>query len=166
RHRDADRRESERYDALAHTLKVAACAAHDAYACYWAAVDFGDEGAASTPKATRYYRWALQFAEERCDKGYGTECATYGYWRSPHDMMVMSVDAIKPDLSATRAFFIRACRLDHGPGCWALGNTYQRGEGGARDVPAARKAFEKACKLDHQSGCISLRSLNKTFPKR
>lgn len=65
----------------------------------------------------------------------------------------------KQDFSKARKYFERACELNSGGGCVALGDLYYDGEGVEKNLIKAAQFYSKACKLGVQEICESLKEL-------
>ncbi|GAA8956198.1 hypothetical protein HpSP29_01180 [Helicobacter pylori] len=65
----------------------------------------------------------------------------------------------KQDFSKARKYFERACELNSGGGCAALGDLYYDGEGVEKNLIKAAQFYSKACKLGEQLACESLKEL-------
>ncbi|MCQ2615354.1 sel1 repeat family protein, partial [Helicobacter pylori] len=62
----------------------------------------------------------------------------------------------KQDFSKARKYFEKACDLNYGSGCGALGDLYDDGKGVEKDFKKALALFEKACDLNNSGGCGTL----------
>lgn len=71
------------------------------------------------------------------------------------DLGMLSYD--KQDFSKARKYFEKACGLNNGSGCGALGGLYYNGDGVKRDSKKADQYFSKACKLGNQKACEILK---------
>ncbi|MFP6226317.1 tetratricopeptide repeat protein [Helicobacter pylori] len=65
----------------------------------------------------------------------------------------------KQDFSKARKYFERACGLNNGRGCGALGVLYEDGQGVEKNLTKATQYFSKACDLKDGVGCKRLWSL-------
>ncbi|GHP88846.1 hypothetical protein VN1203_01390 [Helicobacter pylori] len=65
----------------------------------------------------------------------------------------------KQDFSKARKYFEKACELNSGGGCTALGDLYYDGEGVEKNLIKAAQFYSKACKLGEQLACESLKEL-------
>ncbi|RVZ29170.1 tetratricopeptide repeat protein [Helicobacter pylori] len=62
----------------------------------------------------------------------------------------------KQDFSKARKYFEKACGLNNGGGCGALGMLYEDGQGVGEDLIKAAYFYSKACELKDGLGCGSL----------
>ncbi len=58
-----------------------------------------------------------------------------------------------------KEYFEKACELNSGGGCTALGDLYYDGEGVEKNLIKAAQFYSKACKLWEQLACESLKEL-------
>ncbi len=65
----------------------------------------------------------------------------------------------KQDFSKARKYFERACELNSGGGCAALGDLYYDGEGVEKNLIKAAQFYSKACKLGDRKACEMLKLL-------
>ncbi|GAA6833095.1 hypothetical protein VN1218_07970 [Helicobacter pylori] len=65
----------------------------------------------------------------------------------------------KQDFSKARKYFERACELNSGGGCAALGDLYYDGEGVEKNLIKAAQFYSKACKLGDRKACEMLKEL-------
>ncbi|OOC31546.1 Sel1 repeat protein HcpA, partial [Helicobacter pylori] len=65
----------------------------------------------------------------------------------------------KQDFSKARKYFERACGLNNGGGCGALGDLYDDGKGVEKNLIKATQLYTKACELKEGVGCKRLWSL-------
>ncbi|WQT14119.1 SEL1-like repeat protein [Helicobacter pylori] len=70
------------------------------------------------------------------------------------DLGMLSYD--KQDFSKARKYFGRACGLNNGGGCGALGVLYYNGQGVEKNLTKAAQYISKACKLGDQKACEAL----------
>ncbi|ANH42179.1 beta-lactamase [Helicobacter pylori] len=63
----------------------------------------------------------------------------------------------KQDFSKARKYFEKACDLNNGGGCGALGDLYDNGEGVEKNLIKATQFYSKACKLGDQEACEALK---------
>ncbi|RVZ97059.1 SEL1-like repeat protein [Helicobacter pylori] len=70
------------------------------------------------------------------------------------DLGMLSYD--KQDFSKARKYFERACGLNNGRGCGALGDLYDDVE---KNLTKAAYFYSKACKLGFQKTCEILKEL-------
>ncbi|WQZ14367.1 sel1 repeat family protein [Helicobacter pylori] len=61
----------------------------------------------------------------------------------------------KQDFSKAKKYFERACGLNNGRGCGALGFLYGSGEGVKQDSKKAVALYEKSCDLNNGLGCFN-----------
>ncbi len=62
----------------------------------------------------------------------------------------------KQDFSKARKYFEKACELNSGGGCGALGLLYENGEGVEKNSKKAAQFYSKACDLKDGRGCDEL----------
>ena len=62
----------------------------------------------------------------------------------------------KQDFSKARKYFEKACDLNNGGGCGALGDLYYNGEGVEKNLIKAAYFYSKACDLKESFGCGAL----------
>ncbi len=62
----------------------------------------------------------------------------------------------KQDFSKAKKYFERACGLNNGRGCGALGVLYEDGQGVEKNLTKASQYFSKACGLKEGVGCGAL----------
>ncbi|MGN8506876.1 tetratricopeptide repeat protein, partial [Helicobacter pylori] len=65
----------------------------------------------------------------------------------------------KQDFSKARKYFEKACGLNNGGGCGALGDLYDDGKGVEKNLIKAAQLYTKACELKEGVGCKRLWSL-------
>lgn len=65
----------------------------------------------------------------------------------------------KQDFSKAKGYFERACELNSGGGCVALGDLYYDGEGVEKNLIKAAYFYSKACELKEGDGCGALGAL-------
>ncbi|GAA7994393.1 hypothetical protein HpCS24_02460 [Helicobacter pylori] len=65
----------------------------------------------------------------------------------------------KQDFSKAKKYFERACGLNNGRGCGALGVLYEDGQGVEKNLTKAAYFYSKACKLGNQKACEVLKEL-------
>lgn len=65
----------------------------------------------------------------------------------------------KQDFSKARKYFEKACDLNIGRGCAALGDLYYDGEGVEKNLIKAAQFYSKACKLGDRKACEMLKEL-------
>ncbi|GAA9289135.1 hypothetical protein HpHA234_01140 [Helicobacter pylori] len=65
----------------------------------------------------------------------------------------------KQDFSKAKEYFEKACDLNDGGGCGALGALYYNGDGVKQDSKKVAALFEKACKLGYKKACEMLKEL-------
>ncbi len=65
----------------------------------------------------------------------------------------------KKDFSKARKYFEKACDLNNGGGCGALGYLYDDGKGVEKNSKKATQYFSKACDLKDGDGCFNLGTL-------
>ncbi len=62
----------------------------------------------------------------------------------------------KQDFSKARKYFEKACELNNGGGCGALGHLYDDGKGVEKNSKKAAQFYSKACDLKDGDGCFNL----------
>ncbi|GAA7921487.1 hypothetical protein HpMS258_01180 [Helicobacter pylori] len=62
----------------------------------------------------------------------------------------------KQDFSKAKEYFEKACELNNGGGCGALGDLYDDGKGVEKNSKKASQYFSKACELNNGWGCNNL----------
>ncbi|MGN8445902.1 tetratricopeptide repeat protein [Helicobacter pylori] len=65
----------------------------------------------------------------------------------------------KQDFSKARKYFEKACDLNNGGGCGALGMLYENGQGVEKDLTKASYFYSKACELGDRKACEMLKEL-------
>ncbi|GAA8644264.1 hypothetical protein HpBT331_01110 [Helicobacter pylori] len=70
------------------------------------------------------------------------------------DLGMLSYD--KQDFSKAREYFEKACDLNNGGGCGALGDLYDDGKGVEKNLTKAAQFYSKACDLNNGGGCSDL----------
>ncbi|WP_443984543.1 tetratricopeptide repeat protein [Helicobacter pylori] len=70
------------------------------------------------------------------------------------DLGMLSYD--KQNFSKAKKYFERACGLNNGGGCGALGVLYENGEGVEKNLTKATQFYSKACDLNNGRGCGNL----------
>ncbi|WP_120890949.1 tetratricopeptide repeat protein [Helicobacter pylori] len=69
---------------------------------------------------------------------------------NPEELVLLGIKSYeKQDFSKARKYFEKACDLNNGGGCGALGGLYYNGDGVKQDSKKAVALFEKACKLGY-----------------
>ncbi|GAA6834032.1 hypothetical protein AOH203_00050 [Helicobacter pylori] len=77
---------------------------------------------------------------------------------NPEELVLLGIKSYeKQDFSKARKYFEKACDLNNGGGCGALGALYYNGDGVKQDSKKAAALFEKACKLGNQLACEMLK---------
>ncbi|WP_187852871.1 SEL1-like repeat protein [Helicobacter pylori] len=61
------------------------------------------------------------------------------------------------DYIQAKKYFEKACGLNNGGGCGALGDLYYNGEGVEKNLTKAAQYISKACKLGDQEACEVLK---------
>ncbi|MCQ2693452.1 SEL1-like repeat protein [Helicobacter pylori] len=64
---------------------------------------------------------------------------------------------MEKNLTKAYQFYSKACELEDGRGCDALGGLYYNGDGVKRDSKKADQYISKACKLGDQEACEALK---------
>ncbi|GAA7067025.1 hypothetical protein AOHp86_05290 [Helicobacter pylori] len=79
---------------------------------------------------------------------------------NPEELFNLGIKSYeKQDFSKARKYFEKACDLNNGGGCGALGALYYNGDGVKQDSKKAAALFEKACKLGYKKACEMLKEL-------
>ncbi|UOS22493.1 tetratricopeptide repeat protein [Helicobacter pylori] len=65
----------------------------------------------------------------------------------------------KQDFSKARKYFEKACGLNNGGGCGALGDLYEDGKGVEKNLIKAAYLYSRACELKEGDGCGALGGL-------
>ncbi|WP_154435109.1 tetratricopeptide repeat protein [Helicobacter pylori] len=79
---------------------------------------------------------------------------------NPEELVLLGIKSYeKQDFSKARKYFERACELNNGGGCGALGVLYRDGQGVEKDLTKATQYFSKACKLEFQLACEMIKEL-------
>ncbi|GAA8838551.1 hypothetical protein HpRN165_02390 [Helicobacter pylori] len=73
------------------------------------------------------------------------------------DLGVKSSEA--KDYIQAKKYFEKACGLNNGGGCGALGVLYEDGQGVEKNLTKAAYFYSKACKLGNQKACEVLKEL-------
>ena len=93
--------------------------------------------------------------EAACDAGDPRYCNNLGVaWSEGKD------GASQVDHAKAKTFYEKACTMNHGRGCFNLGNVYRIGEGVKPDNALAAVHFRKSCDLDEAKGCTELAILH------
>ncbi len=90
----------------------------------------------------------LELLEQGCTLGSGEACNDLGAIWAEGKRGTTGVD-----LAKSSAFYLRACKLGNGPGCFNSGNVYRLGEGAKIDLVKALEYFEQACEHRDANGC-------------
>ncbi|GAA7148541.1 hypothetical protein HpCHN86_00720 [Helicobacter pylori] len=79
---------------------------------------------------------------------------------NPEELVLLGIKSYeKQDFSKAKGYFEKACDLNNGGGCGALGGLYYNGDGVKQDFKKAVVLFEKACKLGYKKACEMLKEL-------
>lgn len=79
---------------------------------------------------------------------------------NPEELVLLGIKSYeKQDFSKARKYFERACGLNNGGGCGALGALYYVGEGVEKNLIKAAQFYSKACKLGYKKACEMLKLL-------
>ncbi len=65
----------------------------------------------------------------------------------------------KKNLTKAAYLYSKACELNNGDGCGALGGLYYNGDGVKQDSKKVAALFKKACKLGYKKACEMLKEL-------
>ena len=60
---------------------------------------------------------------------------------------------MKQDYAKASEFYVKACDMGNGGGCYNLGNLYAQGRGVKEDANAAEKYLKKACEMEPELAC-------------
>ncbi len=77
---------------------------------------------------------------------------------NPEELVLLGIKSYeKQDFSKARKYFERACGLNNGRGCDALGRLYYYGRGVEKNLTRAAQFHSKACNLNNgDGGCFNL----------
>ncbi|WP_231210648.1 tetratricopeptide repeat protein [Helicobacter pylori] len=79
---------------------------------------------------------------------------------NPEELVLLGIKSYeKQDFSKAKGYFEKACDLNNGGGCGALGGLYQNGQGVEKDLIKAAYLYSKACELKDGDGCGTLGGL-------
>ncbi len=131
---------AERHPARAYALFAQACEAKNVAGCYYLAVaTYLGLGCQADAAA------AMKLWEQACRDGRAAAC---------YDLaMVAEKQGGEGSGAAVLALLERACELEPGMACDALGMRYQMGLGVAADAPRARAYYAQACQAGYAFGC-------------
>ncbi len=77
--------------------------------------------------------------------------------QSPEELFNLGVKSIEAkDYIQAKKYFEKACGLNNGGGCGALGDLYDDGKGVEKDLTKAAYFYSKACDLKEGMGCGNL----------
>ncbi|EMH38412.1 Sel1 repeat protein [Helicobacter pylori GAM83Bi] len=77
---------------------------------------------------------------------------------TPEELFNLGVKSYKAkDYIKAKKYFEKACGLNNGGGCGALGFLYGTGKGVEKDLTKAAYFYSKACKLGSQEACEALK---------
>ncbi|ADN79480.1 hypothetical protein hp908_0351 [Helicobacter pylori 908] len=78
--------------------------------------------------------------------------------QTPKELYDLGVESYKAkDYIKAKKYFEKACGLNNGGGCGALGNLYDDGKGVEKNLIKAAQYISKACKLGDQEACEALK---------
>ncbi|WP_164870537.1 tetratricopeptide repeat protein [Helicobacter pylori] len=76
---------------------------------------------------------------------------------NPEELVLLGIKSLKKqDFSQARKYFEKACDLNNGGGCGALGELYYNGEGVEKNLIKAAYFYTKSCELKDGGGCYNL----------
>ncbi|WQZ27485.1 sel1 repeat family protein [Helicobacter pylori] len=79
---------------------------------------------------------------------------------NPEELVLLGIKSYeKQDFSKARKYFERACGLNNGGGCGALGALYKDGQGVEKNLTKVAYFYSKACELKEGDGCGALGAL-------
>ncbi len=79
---------------------------------------------------------------------------------TPEELVLLGIKSYeKQDFSKAKGYFEKACDLNIGRGCGALGVLYVNGQGVEKDLTKAAQFCSKACDLNNNKGCFNLGAL-------
>ncbi|WQV25538.1 SEL1-like repeat protein [Helicobacter pylori] len=78
--------------------------------------------------------------------------------QTPKELFDQGVKSDKAkDYIQAKKYFEKACNLNYGGGCGALGDLYDDGKGVEKNLIKADQYISKACKLGDQEACEALK---------
>ncbi len=76
---------------------------------------------------------------------------------NPEELVLLGIKSYeKQDFSKAKGYFEKACDLNNGGGCGALGDLYDDGKGVEKNLTRAAQFYSKACELKEGDGCGAL----------
>ncbi|EJB82332.1 cysteine-rich protein H [Helicobacter pylori Hp H-3] len=79
---------------------------------------------------------------------------------NPEELFNLGVKSSEAkDYIQAKKYFEKACNLNYGGGCGALGDLYDDGKGVEKNLIKAAQLYTKACELKEGVGCKRLWSL-------
>ncbi|WP_025447807.1 tetratricopeptide repeat protein [Helicobacter pylori] len=79
---------------------------------------------------------------------------------NPEELVLLGIKSYeKQDFSKARKYFEKACDLNNGGGCGALGDLYDDGKGVEKNLIKAAHFYSKACDLKDGGWCGALGAL-------
>ncbi|MGL2897953.1 tetratricopeptide repeat protein [Helicobacter pylori] len=76
---------------------------------------------------------------------------------NPEELFDLGVKSIEAkDYIQAKKYFEKACNLNYGGGCGALGDLYDDGKGVEKNLIKAAYFYSKACELKESFGCGAL----------
>ncbi len=79
---------------------------------------------------------------------------------NPEELVLLGIKSYeKQGFFKARNYFEKACDLNNGGGCGALGMLYENGQGVEKDLTKAAQFYSKACDLNNNKGCFNLGAL-------
>ncbi|WP_164499371.1 SEL1-like repeat protein [Helicobacter pylori] len=77
---------------------------------------------------------------------------------NPEELVDLGLESNKAkNFTQAKKYFEKACGLNNGGGCGALGDLYDDGKGVEKDLTKADQYISKACKLGDQEACEALK---------
>ena len=88
--------------------------------------------------------------DERCGRGDAEACTILGL------SVTEFRDSVAPDYAAAHKYYVKACRLEHGPACALLAGLYKAGNGVEQDSDKYLEYLGDACSKAHAESCRNL----------
>ena len=85
---------------------------------------------------------AFQLYAISCDLGRSEACAEAGFQKYK-----------RKDYKVAHTYYLKACNMDYGQGCFNLGALYYNSEGVSNDAGKAKSYLRKSCDLGYKEGC-------------
>ncbi len=78
--------------------------------------------------------------------------------QTPKELFNLGVKSSEAkDYIQAKKYFEKACNLNYGGGCGALGDLYDDGKGVEKNLIKAAQYYSKACELGDQEACEALK---------